>query len=310
MNKSILERLVVGTGALLFSISAFSFTPSPTPDPDPDPTPEPCQGECDFTRGPNPTSSYLEASSGPYTVRTSSVSRSVSGFGGGTIHYPTNTTGKMGAIAIVPGFLAAESSISWWGPRLASHGFVVITIATNSTFDQPASRETQLGRALDHLVSQSNSSNSPISGMVDSTRLGAMGWSMGGGGTLRLASGNRLVAAIPLAPWHSGSNNFNQIDTPTMIIACENDTTASVGSHASPFYNRIPSTTDKAYLEINNGSHSCANGGGSNGGLLGKYGVSWMKRFMDQDTRYSQFLCGPNHAANAAISEYRETCNY
>ncbi len=308
MNKSILEKMVVGTSALLFSLSAFSFTPDPTPDPDPEP--EPCQGECDFTRGPAPTSSYLEASSGPYSVDTVGVSRSVSGFGGGTIYYPTSTSGTMGAIAIVPGFLAGESSISWWGPRLASHGFVVITIATNSTFDQPASRSTQLSRALDYVVSQSNSNSSPISGKVDSTRLGAMGWSMGGGGALRLASGNRLAAAIPLAPWNTGSNSFNQIDTPTLIFACENDTTARVGTHASPFYNRIPASTDKAYLEINNGSHSCANGGGSNGGLLGKYGVSWMKRFIDEDTRYSQFLCGPNHEANSAISEYRETCNY
>jgi len=308
MNKSILEKVVVGTSALLFSISAFSFTPSPTPTPDPEP--EPCQGECDFTRGPDPTSSYLEATQGPYSVDTVNVSRSVSGFGGGTIHYPTNTTGTMGAIAVVPGFLAGESSISWWGPRLASHGFVVITIATNSTFDQPASRETQLGRALDYVISQSNSNSSDISGMVDSTRVGAMGWSMGGGGALRIASGSRLSAAIPLAPWHTGSNDFDEIDTPTMIIACENDSTAPVRSHASPFYNSIPSTTDKALLEINNGSHSCANGGGSNGGLLGKYGVSWMKRFIDEDTRYSQFLCGPNHASNSAISEYRETCDY
>jgi len=38
--------------------------------------------------------------------------------------------------------------------------------------------------------------------------------------------------------------------------------------------------------------------------------VSWMKLFMDDDSRYSQFLCGPNHAANSAISEYRDTCNY
>ena len=308
MNKSILEKMAVGTSALLFSMSAFSFTPDPTPDPEPEP--EPCQGECDFTRGPNPTSSYLEANSGPYSVNTIDVSRSVSGFGGGTIHYPSNTTGKMGAIAVVPGFLAAESSIAWWGPRLASHGFVVITIATNSTFDQPASRSAQLSAALDHVISQSNSGNSPISGMVDSSRVAAMGWSMGGGGTLRLASGTRLSAAIPLAPWNTGSNSFNQIETPTLIIACENDTTAPVSRHASPFYNAIPGSTDKAYLEINNGGHSCANGGGSNGGLLGKYGVSWMKRFIDEDTRYSQFLCGPNHAANTAISEYRETCNY
>jgi dienelactone hydrolase len=286
MNTSFLEKIAVGTSALLFSVSAFSFTPRPAPDPVPEP-PVPCEGECDFTRGADPTSSYLEASSGPYSVRTENVARSVSGFGGGTIHYPTNTSGTMGAIAIVPGFFAAESSIAWWGPRLASHGFVVITIATNSTLDQPGSRATQLNSALDHVISQSNSSSSAISGMVDSSRVGVMGWSMGGGGALRVASGNRLSAVIPLAPWNTGGNDFDEIDTPTLIIACENDSTAPVNTHASPFYNSIPDSTDKALLEINNGGHSCANGGGANAGLLGKYGVSWMKRFIDQDTRYS-----------------------
>jgi len=310
MKMKSFKNIALCTSVLLMSFNAFSFTPTPDPTPDPDPTPTPCEVDCDFTRGPAPTSSYLEASSGPYTANTLNVSSSVSGFGGGTIHYPSGTTGTMGAIAIVPGFFAAESSISWWGPRLASHGFVVITIATNSIFDQPGSRATQLGRALDHVVSLSNGSSSAISGMVDSTRVAAMGWSMGGGGTLQLASGTRLSAAIPLAPWNSGSNNFDQIETPTLIIACENDGTAAVGTHASPFYNSIPGSTEKAFLEINGGGHSCANGGGTNGGLLGKYGVSWMKLFMDEDDRYSQFLCGPNHAANSAISEYRDTCNY
>jgi len=300
---------VFAATAVLFSMSAFSFNP-PTPDPEPDPGPSPCQTDCGFTRGPNPTESYLQASSGPYSVRTIDVSRSASGFGGGTIHYPASTTGEMGAIAIVPGFFASESSIQWWGPRLASHGFVVITISTNSVFDQPGSRSAQLENALDYVISQSNSPTSGILGMVDSSRVGAMGWSMGGGGTLRLASSGRLSAAIPLAPWNTGSNNFNQIDTPTLIFACENDGTAPVSQHASPFYNRIPGATAKAYFEINNGQHSCANGGGSNGGLLGKYGVSWMKLHIDKDDRYNRFLCGPNHAANSAISEYRGTCPY
>jgi dienelactone hydrolase len=309
VNKSILKKLSFGTGVLLVSMNALSWTPSPTPNPDPTPDPTPCQGDCDFTRGPNPTLSSV-ATMGPYSVSTQSVSSSVSGFGGGTIHFPTNTAGTMGAIAVAPGFLSPESSIKWWGPRLASHGFVVITIATNSVFDQPNSRETQISRALDYVINQSNSSNSAISGMVDNTRVGAMGWSMGGGGALRLASGDRLSAAIPLAPWHQGSNSFNQLETPTLIIACENDVVAPVNNHASPFYNAIPSTTDKALLEINNGAHSCANGGGTNGGLLTKYGVSWMKRFIDNDLRYDQFLCGPDHAANNAVSEYRGTCNY
>lgn len=310
MNNSILKKLSFGTGVLLVSINALSWTPSPTPDPEPNPDPTPCQGECDFTRGPNPTMASLEATTGPYSVSTQNVARSVNGFGGGTIHYPTNTTGTMGAIAVVPGFFLQESSIDFWGPKLASHGFVVITISANSGFDQPASRATQLGSALDYLIEQSNTGNSPITGMVDSSRVGVVGWSMGGGGALRVASGERLSAAIPIAPWHQGSNNFDQIETPTLVIACEDDGTAPVNSHASPFYNSISNTTDKAFLEIKGGSHFCANDGGSDGGLLGKYGVSWMKRFIDNDLRYDQFLCGPAHTANSAVSEYRDTCDY
>lgn len=264
----------------------------------------------DYTRGPDPTEAYVEAASGPYNVDTINVSSLASGFGGGTIHYPTNTTGQMGGIVVVPGYLSYESSIEWWGEQLASHGFVVMTIDTNTIYDQPGSRRDQIDAALDYLIDRSNSSFSAISGMVDSNRLGAVGWSMGGGGTLQLASGNRLSAAIPLAPWNSSFNNFDQIETPTLIFACENDTVAPVNSHASPFYNNIPGSTDKAYFEINNGNHYCANGGNSNNAVLSKYGVSWMKLHIDQDERYEQFLCGPNHESQYRVSEYRGTCPY
>ena len=308
MISSFLKKIYLGTGMLLVSANALSYTPAPVANPAPIAAPAPCQ-DCDFNRGPNPTNSSVERL-GPYSVATQRVSSSVSGFGGGTIHYPTNIAGKVGAIAVVPGFVSPESSIRWWGPQLASHGFVVITIATNSIFDQPSSRERQLGRALDYVINQTNSSGTAISGLVDTNRLGAMGWSMGGGGSLRLANGGRLSAVIPLAPWNEGASGFSQLTTPTLVVACENDLIAPVRVHASPFYNVIPNTTDKAFLEVNNGSHSCANGGGVNGGLLSKYGVSWMKRFIDEDTRYQEFLGGPNHSANPAISEYRDTCNY
>ncbi|MEX1034007.1 MAG: hypothetical protein WDZ30_11650 [Cellvibrionaceae bacterium] len=301
------EKLALGAGILFLSFNVFAIS-SPDPEPEPDPG---CTTNCGFERGPNPTTSSLEASSGPYSVRTISVSSYVSGFGGGTIHYPTGTTGTMGVIAVVPGFISPESSIRWWGPRIASHGFVVITIATNSGYDSPDSRANQLNAALNYVISQSNSSSSAIRGMVDASRRGVMGWSMGGGGALKAAADDRsIMAALPQAPYYSGSNNFNRITTPTLIIACENDSTASVSRHASPFYNAIPSSTDKAFLEVNNGSHSCANSGNSNSDILGKYGVAWMKRFIDLDRRYDPFLCGPNHTAPYAISEYRDTCNY
>lgn len=305
--KKYLPLVVIASIGLL---STSVFGSSDDPEPDPDPVPPPCT-DCDYTRGPDPTVSSLEADRGPYSVSTINVSSSVSGFGGGTIHYPRGTTGTMGVIAVVPGFVSAESSIRWWGPRIASHGFVVITIDTNSGYDQPDSRAQQLNAALEYTIGKSQDSSSAISGMVDANRRGVIGWSMGGGGSLKLSADDpSIMAAIPQAPYYSGRNNFDDITTPTLIIACEDDSVAAVRSYASPFYNDIPSSTDKAFLEINGGNHDCANTNNADEDILGKYGVAWMKRFMDFDRRYDQFLCGPNHEGDRSISEYRETCNY
>ncbi len=295
--KISLTRKLLVVASLLASSYAFSATgPS-----------APCTN---CTRGPNPTVASLKSNTGPFTVASARISGLVSGFGGGTLHYPTNTTGKMGAIAVIPGYVSYEDSIKWWGPRLASHGFIVVTMDTNTIYDQPDSRATQLSKALDYIIAQGNSNSSPIKGKVDSTRLGVIGWSMGGGGSLKLATQRSLNAIIPQAPYYAGLNSFNKIKTPALILACQSDVVAPVSSHASPFYNKIPNTTPKAFLEVSRGSHFCANSGYPDEALLGMYGISWMKRFLDFDTRYSQFLCGPNHAANSSISEYHQNCNY
>ncbi|TVP87420.1 MAG: alpha/beta hydrolase [Pseudomonadaceae bacterium] len=279
----------------------------------PTPEPPPPGGESPYQRGPDPTVSFLEASRGQYRVATQNVSSLVSGFGGGTIHYPSNSSGSMAAIVVIPGYVSSESSIDWWGPKMASYGFVVMTIDTNSGLDQPPSRARQINNALDYLVDQNTSRNSPVRGMIDTQRLGVIGWSMGGGGTIRVAGEGRIRAAIPLAPWDSSNIPSRQVAAPTLIFACESDTVARVRSHASPFYNNIPSSIDKAFVQLNNGNHYCANGGSSFGrydDVLGRMGVSWMKRFLDEDTRYSQFLCGPNHTSDRQISEYRGNCPY
>lgn len=91
-----------------------------------------------YQRGPAPTTVSIEATRGPYAVSQTSVSRlGATGFGGGTIYYPTSTSdGTFGAVAIAPGYTAYQSSIAWLGPRLASQGFVVFTIDTLTTSDQ------------------------------------------------------------------------------------------------------------------------------------------------------------------------------
>ncbi|MFE6287054.1 serine aminopeptidase domain-containing protein [Streptomyces sp. NPDC057877] len=254
-----------------------------------------------YERGPAPTNSSIEALRGPYAVSDTSVSSLlVTGFGGGTIYYPTSTAdGTFGAVVISPGFTAYESSIAWLGPRLASQGFVVFTIDTNTTVDQPDSRGDQLLAALDYLTQRSS-----VRTRVDSSRLGVMGHSMGGGGSLEAAKDRpSLQAAIPLTPWNL-DKTWPEVRTPTLIIGADGDTIAPVSSHSEPFYSSLPSSLDKAYLELNSATHFTPN---SNNTTIAKYSISWLKRFIDNDTRYEQFLC-PLPRPSLTIEEYRGNC--
>jgi dienelactone hydrolase len=253
-----------------------------------------------YERGPAPTTAALDAARGPFATAQQTVSSfSVSGFGGGVIYYPTTTTaGTFGAVAVSPGYTASWSSIDWLGPRIASHGFVVIGIETNSRLDQPASRGRQLLAALDYLTRTSS-----VRSRIDATRLAVAGHSMGGGGSLEAArSRPSLQAAVPLAPWNL-TKTWSDLRVPTLIIGGESDTVASVSSHSVPFYTSIPAATEKAYLELNNASHFFPQ---TTNTPTGRQAVAWLKRFVDNDTRYDQFICpGPS---GLAIEEYRSTC--
>jgi predicted dienelactone hydrolase len=255
-----------------------------------------------FERGPAPTSASVDATRGSFATSQTTVSRlSATGFGGGTIYYPTSTTaGTFGGVAIAPGFTATQSSIAWLGPRIASQGFVVFTIDTNSTVDQPASRGNQLLAALDYL-----STRSSVRTRVDGSRLAVMGHSMGGGGTLE-ASRTRpsLQAAIGLTPWDL-TKNWSGNRVPTMIVGAQSDTVAPVASHSIPFYTSLPAASEKAYVELAGASHFAPN---SPNTTIARYSISWLKRFVDDDTRYEQFICGTGAGSGLAISDYRTTC--
>ena len=266
--------------------------------------PSPAAAVDTYQRGPNPTSSSVDATRGPFATASTTVSSiAASGFGGGTIYYPTSTSeGTYGVVAVSPGFTARQSSIAWLGPRIASQGFVVITIDTNSIYDQPASRGDQLLAALSYVTTRSSST---VRARVDPNRLAVMGHSMGGGGTLEAAADRpSLQAAIPLTGWDT-RKSFSTNVVPTLVIGAENDSVAPVSSHSIPFYNSLNSTYEKAYLELNNASHFAPN---SPNTTIARYSISWLKRFVDNDSRYETFLCGSGAGSVAAISDYRNSC--
>ncbi|MFB4314239.1 alpha/beta hydrolase family protein [Actinomadura sp. 21ATH] len=255
-----------------------------------------------YERGPAPTEASVTAPRGPFATASKKVGAfSHPGIRSGTIYYPTDTSqGTFGAIAVSPGFVSPELAVSWYGPRLASQGFVVMTIETTTGFDLPEARGAQLLAALDHLKQDAT-----VRSRIDPNRLAVMGWSMGGGGTLRAAQKTpALKAAVPLAPWDLGVN-FGNVRVPTMVIGADNDAIAGTGAHAEPFYGQIP--VEKAYLELNDADHFTFTADNT---TIAKYSISWMKRWVDEDTRYDRFLCPPPAGNTGTIQEYRSTCPY
>lgn len=270
-----------------------------------------------YQKGPNPTTATLEASSGPYAVASDKISSPVN-YGGGTVYFPTQTTeGPFGVVAFSPGFVNTEAANKWWGPALASHGFVVIMINTLTPFDLPGLRGKQLLAALKDVISRSQTKGSAYYGQIDVNRRAVMGHSMGGGGTLSASvSDPTLKAAIPLAPW-SANNDWSKDTVPTLVIAGQSDIVAPASTMASVFYSSLPSTLNRAYMEMKAADHFFPNnlGPAAMKPVLRKYAVSWLKRFLDEDRRYSPFLCGALHdadlnSATTQISTYKENCPY
>lgn len=255
--------------------------------------------EASFAKGPAPSTASIQAARGPFAITETGVSRaSVSGFGGGDIYAPTDTSaGTFGAVVIAPGFTARKSSMAWLAPRLASQGFVVFNIDTLSTSDQPASRGRQLLAAADFLTGSSSAK-----AKIDPSRVAVIGHSMGGGGALEAAaSRSSLKAAIPLTPWNL-NRSFRQVQVPTMIVGAEADTIAPVRSFSTPFFESLPAQPGKAFLELDNASHFAPNRPNA---TISSMSVSWLKVFVDGDTRYQQFICpGPN---GSAVQEYTAT---
>ncbi|RAS70493.1 dienelactone hydrolase family protein [Lentzea atacamensis] len=251
-----------------------------------------------YERGPNPTRESVAASRGTFATAETSVGGG-NGFAAAKIYYPTDTSqGKFGAIAVVPGYTATWAAEgAWMGHWPASFGFVVIGIDTLSRNDWDVARGTQLLAALDYLTQRSS-----VRDRVDATRLAVMGHSMGGGGAISAALRRpSLKTAIGNAPF-SASQNLNNMQIPTALLAGQRDGTTTPSS-ISGYYNQIPAGVEKMYLELTGAGHGFPT---SNNPVMTRKVIPWMKIFIDNDTRYHQFLCPLMD--NTGISAYRSTC--
>jgi hypothetical protein len=92
-------------------------------------------------KGPDPTSAILNANAGPFAIASTSVPSSVSGFGGGTVYYPTTAGSRPSRSAPAS---RPRNRRSRGRPATGPARFRRPDDEHELTFDQPSSRATQL----------------------------------------------------------------------------------------------------------------------------------------------------------------------
>mgnify|MGYP001046031077 CR=1 FL=1 len=169
------------------------------------------------------------------------------------------------AVIFAHGFGANKDFYRWIGNQLASWGYIA------GLFSVPGPISTGLNQWSDgisdcvtYLDELSTSKTSVLGGMVDSTRIGVMGHSMGGAGAI-LATGrdSRIKATVALAPGHSRLGSFvfakaleaaKSIRVPVQIqVGSADRITPKKLVHE--YYMNIPRVAAKEYVEIKGGSH-------------------------------------------------------
>lgn len=231
-------------------------------------------------------------------------------YSGSTIYYPTNEDETLASIIIVPGFISPESSISSWGPFLASHGIVTMTIGTNGLFDQPAARCSALLDAMVSLKEENTRQNSPLSGKLNTSNIAVGGWSMGGGGAQIAATIDPTIkAVIALCPWLETeliSEEFLNHETPILIFSAEFDAIANHTLHADQHYALTPETTPKLIYEIAGAGHTVANYPTSGNGEVGILALSWLKKYMLSENCYCPLII--QTPSTASLFTHNITC--
>jgi len=128
---------------------------------------------------------------------------------------------------------------------------------------------------------------------------------MGGGGAISAAERRpSLKAALPLAPF-SPSQNLSSLRVPTMVMGARDDGTVTP-SYLNGLYGSMTTATQSAYIELTSGGHGFPTWGNSS---VTRRTIPWLKIFLDNDTRYTQFLC-PSLADSSGISRSQTKCPY
>jgi dienelactone hydrolase len=264
---------------------------------------DPMPGPGGFPRG----DEMNVARMGPYAFEKYTEGLENPTYASSVMYYPKDAKPPFAAAVFSPGFTATKENYEMFlGPLLASHGIAILLTTPTTTGDFPTQRAADLEAAVEQIKKENERAGGPLQGKLATDRVCVTGHSMGGGGTLFAASelGAQIRCAVPLQPWQPGQS-FSKIVAPTMFIAAQSDTVAGVAQNASLFYDSIPDTVPKYYVEFTGASHFLTtNDLGTAYDEQSKYMVAFYKVYLEDDMRYLDVLNAP---MDPALSQYKKS---
>ena len=219
----------------------------------------------------------LPEAPGTYHIGVYSISYNVSDYGTyqAEIRYPAICDGELAprdksdapypGIVVSSGYGGGEWSINWISENLTSHGYITLGFTPPDMFSNSTTQWAAgfIG-GIEQLKIQNQNVSSPFYGLLDTSKFGAIGLSMGGAGCIEAAgtTDSEIDAVVALAPagYNSSTNTSSMLAANNVSIPIQ----LQVGSEDSivppesvlPFYtNLIPNGTVKEFIEIRGGNH-------------------------------------------------------
>jgi dienelactone hydrolase len=228
---------------------------------------------------------------GPYTVATHSEGRADAGYASAVLYVPKDARAeRLPATSLVGGYSNTKEDVVWMAEQLASHGYIVLAFTPTNNFSGDAGIWAQGHEAaLRKLTAEDARQGSPIFGKVDRERLGLVGFSMGGAGTIIAANAMPEVrAAIALCAYRPQTPSG---PSALMMITGTADTVADPGAIEAA-YSSMTSEASHAFLSFKDFGHGDVLRSTRFRPQLAKYMTAFYQLELAGIAGYERFLAG------------------
>lgn len=228
------------------------------------------------------------------------INRDIPRTGGGilqiSVHYPAISSGQEAepnateapypTLLLSPGYMMAKEAYWSFAGGITSWGFFCVIVASDPRAGE-SERANDLIDALNWLDEQNDNSSFELSQLMDESKFGVLGHSLGGTATI-MASGSepRFKVSVPIAPFVVSPGLAANIHVPILIVVGSDDTICPPNTMSYPLYNE--GNPPKLFLNLTGVDHL----GVVFGFMSFKYVISFLKLYLYEDQDYADYLYG------------------